>query len=142
MPRRAFVGMKLQIPKSPNPFVPSLAQKGTFAPDTHSRWMGSIAMNPAGTIAVGYSVSSSTVNPSIRFTGRCSADAAGTMQNEVEAVSGLGSQQTNLGRWGDYATMVVDPSDDKTFWFTTQYLQTKGTFNWSTAIVPITITCP
>jgi hypothetical protein len=120
----------------------SIAQQSTYSPDTNARWMGSIAMNGAGSIAVGYSVSSGTVKPSISFTGRCSTDSPNNLQNEVTAVTGMGSQLTNLNRWGDYSSMVVDPADDTKFWFTTEYLQTDGKFNWSTAIVPISITCP
>ena len=120
----------------------SIAQQSTFSPDSNSRWMGSVAMNNAGTIAVGYSVSSTSVNPGIRFTGRCSGDPSNSMQAEVNAVPGFGSQLPSLNRWGDYSSIVVDPADDSKFWFTTQYLQNNGTFNWSTAIVPITFTCP
>ena len=120
----------------------SVSQLGTYSPDANSRWMGSIAMNGAGAIAVGYSVSSTSVKPSIRFTGRCPADGAGLLQTEIPAVTGTGSQLPSLNRWGDYSSMVVDPKDDSTFWFTTEYLLNDGTFNWSTAIVPITFSCP
>jgi len=41
---------------------------------------------------------------------------------------------SNLNRWGDYSAMTVDPTDDCTFWFTTEYLKANGTFNWSTRI--------
>src|SRR5512146_3108591 len=40
-----------------------IRQQGTFSPDTAHRWMGSIAMDGAGDIALGYSVSSSTMFP-------------------------------------------------------------------------------
>jgi hypothetical protein len=50
--------------------TPVLAQQGTYAPDSIYRWMGSIAMDKAGDIAVGYSKSSSSVYPSIAFAGR------------------------------------------------------------------------
>ena len=45
-------------------------EQGTFAPDTDNRWMGSAAMDHEGDLAVGYSVSSLTVFPSIRYAGR------------------------------------------------------------------------
>ena len=48
-------------------------QQGTYAPDDgDSRWMGSIAMNANGDIAIGYSVSSSETYPSIRIAGQTS----------------------------------------------------------------------
>jgi hypothetical protein len=118
-----------------NPFgPPALYQQGTFAPDTNYRWMGSLAMDKMGNIAVGYSVSSSSTFPSVRYTGRADGDALGTMQGETPIVDGTGSQLPTLNRWGDYSTMSVDASDDCTFWYTNEYLKTSGTFNWSTRI--------
>ncbi len=114
--------------------TPSLAQQGTFAPDSSYRWMSSIAMDQAGDMAVGYSVSSSSINPSIRYTGRVPTDPSGTMEAEVNVVSGTGSQTTGLSRWGDYSAMQVDPVDDCTFWYTQEYIKTNGTFNWNTRI--------
>jgi hypothetical protein len=114
--------------------APSVFQQGTFSPDSTSRWMGSIAMDKAGNIALGYSASSSSVFPSLRYTGRGPADAAGTMGTETVLKAGGGSQLPNLGRWGDYSAMRVDPVDGCTFWYTNEYLKTSGTFNWSTWI--------
>ncbi len=115
--------------------LPTVAQQGTYAPaDGASRWMGSVAMDKVGDMAMGYSASSSALFPSIRFTGRAPADALGTMQAENTIVTGGGSQLANLNRWGDYSAMSVDPVDDCTFWYTTEYLKASGTFNWSTRI--------
>lgn len=116
--------------------TPAVYQQGTFAPDAKYRWMGSIAMDKLGNIAVGYSVSSSSTFPSIAVTGRVPTDPLGTMQAETLAKAGGGSQLRTLSRWGDYSAMQVDPTDDCTFWFTTEYLKSSGTFNWSTWIVP------
>src|SRR5262249_49380841 len=114
--------------------TPVVAQQSTFAPDSNFRWMGSIAMDQAGDMAMGYSVSSSTVSPSIRFTGRAATDPANTMQAETSSVAGGGSQTGNLTRWGDYSSISVDPVDDCTFWYTTEYIKANGSFNWSTRI--------
>jgi len=97
----------------------SLFQEGTHSPDTNARWMGAIAMDGAGNIALGYSVSSSSVFPSLRYAGREAGDPAGTLQAEVSLVAGTASNGSN--RWGDYAAMSVDPADDCTFWFTSMY---------------------
>ena len=113
---------------------PSVYQQGTYAPDTDSRWMGSIAMDKLGNIALGYSVSSSTTYPSIRYTGWAVGDTLGQLQSEANIMDGHGSQQSNLSRWGDYSSMSVDPVDGCTFWYTSEYLQSDGTFNWSTRI--------
>jgi len=114
--------------------TPVVAEQSTFAPDSNYRWMGSIAMDQAGDMALGYSVSSGSVSPSVRFTGRVPTDPASTMETEVNIISGSGSQDGNLSRWGDYSAMQVDPVDDCTFWFTEEYMKTTGSFNWNTRI--------
>jgi len=131
--RNSITGVRWYEIRNPNG-TPAVFQQGTFAPDATSRWMGSIAMDKQGNIALGYSASSSSVFPGIRYTGRLATDPLGTMGSENLILSGGGSQLPNLARWGDYSSMVVDPSDDCTFWFTTEYLKTSGTFNWSTRI--------
>lgn len=114
-------------------------QQGTYAPDATYRWMGSIAMDGSGNVALGYSASSSSVRPSIRYTGRLANDPLGQMtQSEVVLQPGSGSQLPNLDRWGDYSSMTVDPSDDCTFWYANEYLKTDGTWNWSTHISSFT----
>ncbi len=111
----------------------SIYQQGTYAPDSTNRWMGSIAMDQAGDIGLGYSVSSSSVYPGIRYTGRLAGDALGTMpQGEGTILTGSG-YQTTYSRWGDYSDLTVDPSDDCTFWFTTEYNNSRS-LSWSTRI--------
>ena len=112
----------------------SVFQQGTFAPDDAHRWMGSMAMDKVGNIAVGYSKSSSAMKPAIFYTGRAPTDALGTLQTEAQLKQGNGSQLANLSRWGDYSSLSVDPVDDCTMWYTTEYLAANGTFNWNTAI--------
>src|SRR5262249_35296660 len=98
------------------------------------RWMGSIAMDQSGDLAVGYSKSSSSVYPSIAFAGRVPTDPLSTLESETSVSSGSGSQTGNLSRWGDYSAMQVDPVDDCTFWYTQEYIKTTGSFNWNTRI--------
>jgi hypothetical protein len=110
----------------------ALFQEGTVSPDTDSRWMGAIAMDEHGDIALGYSVSSDTTFPSLRYTGRLAADPLGTMpQGEHNLIAGLGSQ-TDTTRWGDYHSLSIDPVDGKTFWFTGNYVKENG--DWQTRI--------
>jgi uncharacterized repeat protein (TIGR02543 family) len=114
-----------------------LYQEGTYAPDSNYRWMGSIAMDKVGDMAIGYSISSNALSPSIRYTGRQSTDTLGTMEGEVDVLTSANiahTSQTNSVRWGDYASIAVDPVDDCTFWFTTQYMPTNGNNWWSTRI--------
>jgi len=111
-------------------------QQGTYAPDASQRWMGSIAMNGQGDIALGYSVSDATSTyPSIRYTGRRASDPLGQMTvTEQSIIAGSGAQTGSVGRWGDYSMMSVDPTDDLTFWYTTEYIQTTGGAPWRTRI--------
>jgi hypothetical protein len=110
-------------------------QQGTYQPDTTHRWMGSAAMDQQGNVAVGYSASSSTINPQIRYAGRLVTDAVNTLpQAEVTLFAGAGSQTGGLNRWGDYSAMTIDPLDNCTFWYTTEYIPANGSFNWRTRI--------
>lgn len=115
----------------------ALYQQGTYSPDSNYRWMGSIAMDKAGDIALGYSVSGSSMNPSIRYTGRQASDTLGQMRTENDVLSeanvALASQTTTF-HWGDYSGMAIDPTDDCTFWYTTEYIPTNGSSHWSTRI--------
>jgi pre-peptidase len=113
----------------------SVFQSGTYAPDAAFRWMGSAAMDQAGNIALGFSTSSSTTKPSIRYTGRLAGDATGTMtQGEGIVITGAGAQGSTLSRWGDYSSLQIDPVDDCTFWYANEYIPANGTFNWKTRI--------
>jgi len=113
----------------------SIYQQGTYFPDTNHRWMGSIAMDHVGNMALGYSLSSTTINPSIRYTGRLTSDPLGTLpQAEVQVIAGSGSQTGTAARWGDYSAMSVDPIDDCTFWYTQEYIQTTGAVSWQTRV--------
>jgi len=126
-------GVRWYEVRSPNS-TPLVFQQGTFGPNSATRWMGSIAMDQSGDMALGYSVSSSSVYPSIYFTGRVAADMPGSMEGEQLIVNGSGSQTGGVSRWGDYSAMTVDPVDDCTFWYTQEYIQSNGSFNWNTRI--------
>ncbi|MGI0024058.1 MAG: DUF11 domain-containing protein, partial [Nitrososphaera sp.] len=121
----------------------SIAQQGDHSPDATHRWMGSMSMDKFGNIAMGYSVSSGAVFPGIRYAGRLAGDPAGTMpQGEFTVISGSASQPPIIctsgpcgNRWGDYSSMNVDPVDDCTFWYTTEYMKLYGPSpNWATRI--------
>ncbi len=115
-----------------------LHDEGTFGGDSNSStaqfFMGSVAMDGNGNIALGYSKTdidgSAPINPSIGVTGRLVSDPPGTMGPENDII--LGGGPSSSGRWGDYANISVDPVDDCTFWFTTEYIPVNGT--WSTRI--------
>jgi hypothetical protein len=114
----------------------SVFQQGTYAPnDGVHRWMGSIAMDHKGNMALGYSVVNGVdVRPGIRYTGRLAGDAAGQMTlGEGTVIDGTGVQLTTSSRWGDYTSMNVDPSDDCTFWYVNEYYQVDGVIGVNTA---------
>ncbi|HEX7973635.1 MAG TPA: hypothetical protein VF498_04430, partial [Anaerolineales bacterium] len=115
---------------------PSIFQQGTFAPqDGLYRWMGSLAMDQRGDLALGYSISGPALDPSIRYTGRLASDPPGQMGlGEGSIMEGSGAQTFSPGRWGDYSAMTVDPADDCTFWYTQEYIKTTGPATWQTRI--------
>ena len=107
----------------------TLYQQGTFAPsDGVHRWMGSVAQDKLGNLALGYSVvNGTTVYPGIRYTGRTAGDPLGQLTlGEGTIVNGSGVQTTLNSRWGDYTSMNVDPVDDCTFWYVNEYYTAAG----------------
>ncbi len=129
---------ELRIPTTGTP-IPYIHQQGTFAPlGLLWRWMGSISMDKKGDIALGYSASSSLLFPSIRYAGRTAGSPLGTMGGEVVLKAGTGSQAWT-DRWGDYSMMSIDPSDDCTFWYTSQY-QSATDGPWRTRIGAFKVT--
>ncbi len=111
--------------------TPSVFQQRTWAPDANNyRWMSSVAMDGAGNIAVGYSISngsSTGTYPGIRFAGRLVNDSANQLRGEITIADGSGSLvPTNTQAWGsrfgDYTAMAVDPTDDLTFTYTAEYV--------------------
>lgn len=129
---------EIRDPESATPYV---YQQGTFAPDSSNRWLPSAAMDKNGDIGMGYSVvdAANGIYPSIRYATRLATDPLNSMSTEQTLVSGGGYQQSTSSRWGDYADMAVDPTDDCTFWFTSEYYQSTGpiggtTGNWNTRV--------
>lgn len=124
----------------------SVFQQATHSPDARNpgladdphRWMGSLAMDQVGNMALGYSVSSSTVFPGIAYVGRLVTDPLGEMpqgqppNGEFTLIAGRGSM--TFSRWGDYSSMTVDPVDGCTFWYTSMYGGPNGDNDWRTQI--------
>jgi hypothetical protein len=114
---------------------PTIYQESTYAlEDTVQhplwRWMGSIAQDAVGDIALGYSASGPLDFPSIRYSGQLASKLPGSLNTLTEServVTGSpaynGPQTEPEGRWGDYSDMTIDPVDDCTFWYTQEYLE-------------------
>ncbi|HEY2801469.1 MAG TPA: Ig domain-containing protein, partial [Chthoniobacterales bacterium] len=109
-------------------------QESTYQPDTTWRFQGSIAMDQQGDMALGYSASDATIFPQLRYTGRLASDPLNSMQVEAHLFDGTGAQTGTSNRWGDYSDMTIDPVDDCTFWYTTEYYDTTSSSNWRTRI--------
>ena len=131
---------EVRIPKGGDP---SVYQQGTYAPTDAAtnplyRWMGSVAMDKSGDLALGYSASGPNDYPSVRYTGRAASDPPGQLaQAEKVAFTGTGPQTEVEGRWGDYSDLTVDPADDCSFFYTTEYLaeDTVVIGTWRTRVV-------
>jgi uncharacterized repeat protein (TIGR01451 family) len=113
---------------------------GNLGSDGVHRWMGSLAVDKAGDMALGYSASSASLNPDIRYNGRLASDPLNTLpQGETTLLAGItrASQSGLCGlvactRWGDYSAMTVD-TDGCTFWYTNEYYETNS-LDWQTRI--------
>ncbi|HEY1638188.1 MAG TPA: hypothetical protein VGF62_06665 [Rhizomicrobium sp.] len=111
-----------------------LIQEGTQdLGDGLNRWMGSIAIDESGDIALGYSASSANDFPSIRYATRTPGDPFGTLGPEKILIRGKGSQ-TSSDRWGDYSGMAVDPVGGCQFWYTTEFYPVSSGSNWQTEV--------
>jgi hypothetical protein len=121
---------------------PVVFQSGTVGGGSSSvaKWMGSIAMDKDGDIALGYSKSNSTTKPSIEYVGRIPTDTKGTMESAHLVIAGGGVQQNSFNRWGDYSSMAIDPADDCTFWYAQEYYKTTGSFKFTTRLASFKFT--
>jgi hypothetical protein len=112
---------------------PVLYQQATYAPGGFYRWLGSMAMDRKGGIGIGYSFGGDPNYPGQRFAARMAKDPKGQLTfHESVLAEGQGSQTGSL-RWEDFTNIIVDPSDDCTFWYTGNYLK-KGAATSTTRI--------
>ena len=113
---------------------PTLEQQGLVSDPAISYWIGSLAQDTNGDIALGFNASSPTLYPSVEIAGRLAGDPLGTMSTPAFLVQGGGAQK-NTSNWGTHADMSLDPADDCVFWFTAEYVKaTHSGFDWSTRI--------
>jgi hypothetical protein len=110
----------------------ALHQSGQTPDDGYYRWMGSVAMDKNGDIALGYSRSSAIDYPSIYYAGQTAGDPLGTTETEALIKHGMGSQYYSFNRWGDYSSMALDGADSCTFWYTTEFYPVDGSFAFDT----------
>ena len=117
------------------PATPTQQQDWNNGADGLFRWMPSINVDRQGNVAIGYSTSSTTLNPEIRYAGRLAGDPLNNMaQGEATLITSGGHQTSTSGRWGDYSTMFVDPTDSCTFWHVNEYYTASSSASWATRI--------
>ena len=122
--------------RDPHAITPTIYQQSTYAPaDGVWRWMGSAAQDAQGNMIVGFSGSSASQFPDIRYAGRMQGDPLNTLgQGETIMMAGGGSQTSTGNRWGDYSNLTLDPIDDCTFWYTQEIYRATSSNVWSTGI--------
>jgi hypothetical protein len=108
---------------------------GNVGSDGLSRWMGSLAVDKNGDMALGYSASSLTTFPDIRYAGRLAGDPLNQLpQGEASLLGGVGrGVQVGPDRWGDYSAMSIDPNGCD-FWYVGEYYSNASTSIWHTRI--------
>jgi hypothetical protein len=117
----------------------TIHQQATHAPDADHRWLGSAAMDGAGNLALAYNVSGPGLFPSIRYAGRLATDPPNRLslrENTLrhgQAPQGVipntsacfvSNGTTFCPEFADYTQLNVDPVDDCTLWFVSQYYPT------------------
>ena len=110
------------------------SQESTYQPDNAWRWIGSIASDNQGNIALGFNASSNAIYPQIRYAGRLAADPLNILSGEQHLFDGTGSQLETRNRWGDYSDMTVDPMDDCTFYYASEYYAATRSEFWRTRV--------
>jgi hypothetical protein len=86
-------------------------------------------------MAIGYSASGATSEPSARYAGRLANDPLNTLaQGEAVMIAGGGHQTSSSGRWGDYCSLSTDPSDNLTLWQAHEYYSATSASAWNTRI--------
>ena len=117
------------------PATPAQQQDWTNGNDGLWRWLPSIAVDQNGNTAIGYSTSSASIFPGIRYAGRLASDPPDNLaQGEAIMTNGGGSQTDTRGRWGDYSMTTIDPTNGTDFWHTNEYYPASASVNWFTRV--------
>src|SRR5215831_18153116 len=117
------------------PATPAQQQDWNNGADGLFRWTPSINVDWQGNVSIGYSTSSTTLNPEIRYAGRLGGDPPNNMaRGEATLITAGGHQTSTLGHWGDYSSMFVDSTDSCTFWHTNEYYTATSGAGWATRV--------
>ena len=129
-----LAGVRWYEIRNPGGVFPTVFQQGTIVDPVVDYWLGSVAMDKIGNLALGFSASGRKLPPSIYVAGRAPGDTLGVLSGPLVIAGGIGVQVQSFKRWGDYSSMEMDPTDDCTFWYTNEYYPVTGSFAWSTRI--------
>lgn len=122
--------------------APTLRQTGQVdpGPGVHA-WMPALAVDRDNNMAIGFSIGGASMFGGAAYTGRLATDPLGQTNTVVTYAPGQGSYQlvdgSGRNRWGDYTGMVIDPTDDLTFWVLNEYASSTGA--WATQVASFQI---
>ena len=91
---------------------------------------GSLAVDPAGNMAIGFSAVGAGMFAGSYYAVRSPSDPPGTVRG-ARAIA-LGQDYYNggaVGRWGDYSAIALDPSDNASFWAYNLYASPRSATN-------------
>ncbi|NND62871.1 MAG: T9SS type A sorting domain-containing protein [Flavobacteriaceae bacterium] len=100
----------------------SIHQEGTYVSPVAGKhaWNGSMVMNSAGDIALGYTgMISASLPVGSYYTGRFASDPLGVM-TVAEELIGQGTGNSSSLRYADYSQLTLDPVDE-TYWYVNEY---------------------
>ncbi len=113
---------------------PVLVQQGTFSSSSTYRSFPDLGVDACGNMLVGYTMTSSSMYPSVYAAGREAGDPLGQLKDErlIKAGEDFYTAYDSVPRrWGDYTGMALDP-DGRTFWYVGEYSRPQATARWST----------
>ncbi|WP_204344492.1 GEVED domain-containing protein [Psychroserpens algicola] len=117
----------------------SIYQEGTYiAPEGRHAFAASMGMDATGSIAMAYSSVSTTESVSLRYTGRFDGDPLNVMTG-IEEIIVQSNTDNPTTRYADYSHLTIDPLDNETFWFTSEYFRNG---NRRDAVASFQITAP
>ncbi len=112
-----------------DPVTKTVVNQGFISDAAHDYYYGSIAVNAAGAIVIGYTRSGDTEYPSTYASvgklgaGGVSFNAPLLLKLSTTAYNAFDGSPY---RWGDYTNTVVDPTDSTKFWTIQEFSDTSG----------------
>jgi MYXO-CTERM domain-containing protein len=116
-----------------------VVEEGTIGDGTSDYYYGSIAVNPAGFVVIGYTRSSATEFASSYASTGFFNGTTTSFDAPLLLKAGTAAYDVNNGgtsnRWGDYSATTLDPNNPKDFWTVQEWAA--GPTDWSTQITEL-----